>query len=393
MSDVIEVELEGPPVRVHELPHVELVLPDGVTFGAPAAPRHHVQAVAAGEVWTAASFVRFFLLLVALGMVLAVAVNVLVDPLGLVHRDPAGSLSEESSYRIWKRQLVDGLAAPPQVLLLGSSTMRDIDPQLIRTDAHRTAFNASVVGGSPLDAWVLQGLVHDRYPHAAPHVVYGVDIDLTFRDLDPSPALLRDPALRGQLGARDLVDVGSTVLRPYLTLAMTRTSLRMAMHGVQPPAPRPADTMFRADGFRLLDPYRHTHLRRRLPRETARFADLVYRNGDYRVLAERPRRYLERMIVAANAAGDTPTFVVMPVQPWAHAQLGPLGQDARHAVVLGWLHRMQQRHRLRVVDLADPTSFAGTAEGFRDNVHLAPQNAGLLVRELAARRAFDPVTR
>lgn len=315
------------------------------------------------------------------------AITLWVDPLGIVRGDAARTVSEEPLYRSWKVELLAGLRKPPQVLLLGSSTMRDIDPQHVRRLTAQRAFNASVSGGSPIDSYALAAYAAERFPGSFPHVVMGIDVDVTFRDLDPSPALLRDPALARQFSIRERARIAGSVYRPYMTWGTLRTALRA--RGTEPGRlERPAHEVFRADGYRLWDPYRHTALRRRLPRETARYESNIYRSGEFRVLSRSSKHYVERVIGLANEHGDVPTLVLMPVHPWAQQRLAPYGWRAHRAQVLAYLQQLASEGSVHVVDMSDIATFGGTPVDFRDNVHLTEPNARRLVRALSRQGAL-----
>ena len=96
----------------------------------------------------------------------------------------------------------------------------------------------------------------------------------------------------------------------------------------------------------------------------------------------RARAYFEKTLQLLNDHGTTPVIVVMPVHPRVLAALRKHGRVSGPAPFPAYLHGLQTRYRLKVVDLTDLSSFGGDPQGFYDGVHINRENSNRVIDAL-----------
>lgn len=358
----------------------------------------------------ARGFVRW-LLATTLALVLAVAaVNLWLDPVGATGRQTRFSAVENAGVRQAKLDLLEALDAPPDVLVLGSSRSRTIDPADIeRATGGRTAFNAAVSGGTTRDTWLYTKWVRARWGRERfPHLVIGVVNDV-FRDAPGSAAL--DPRLKALVptgeergatvrGAADAA-VQLATLEAGVRAArrvVARDGLGALLHPEQggevddaasfaePATMGTAEhPRFDADGMQLFEPGDQSRpLRERVDVQMRSYVQRAYvTDAAFTGIDARGADYFRRTIRIANDAGDVPTVWITPFQPRAKRLL-PEAHAARDRRFREFLRDLQDTDGMRfhVVDLSDVDDFGGTATDWYDGIHMQPANTRRVVERL-----------
>lgn len=337
------------------------------------------------------SMVRWFVAALLVLVAGAFALNWYVDPMDLSGSGRYQPQVAEARNRMWKVELLAGLEQAPGVLVLGSSTARNVDPSEVGCHAGTSAFNASLTAGRTIDAYALASYVDDRFPRGRyPHLLWAVDVDGLFRDLPANPGLVTTPQLARQFSTAERVRLAGQVFRPYLTTQALQLSVTTLRTGVaQAPIP-PARARFRVDGFRLRDPYaRGGNAARRTRAGIDRYRTSIYTPREHAGrLGRDARRWFERTLAVANRRGDVPTIVLMPVHPDAVEALAPYGWHERHRALVRYLHGLRGRYRLNLVDLSDARDAGVEAGDFQDNVHLGQAAMNRMLGVLAGRGEF-----
>lgn len=328
--------------------------------------------------------VLWFLLTVTLGFGGIVALNCWVDPLGITGWGTYSRQSVEGASRTMKRTLLSDLKQPPQILLLGSSTGRNFSPDAIRSLSGQRAFNTSMSAGKPIDMFAMTSYAADLWPRRAfPHIVYLIDIDVTFRDTPPNAGLITTPELWRQFGLVDHARIAAGAYKPYTSLDTTKRTLHALKRG---PVPRPQDAdplgAFDANGFRRRDPYARQDPTNRRESETRRYQKLVYAEGHGQRLEARGREYVRRIVELANRNGDTPTLVLLPVHPQYRSDMQEYGIEQRRRLVLAYLRKLASGGDARVADISNLKTFGGIDSDFSDHVHMTVPNATRALRWL-----------
>lgn len=329
--------------------------------------------------WANVSFIAALIV----GVIAAFSFNLYVDPLGISTSKRYAVQSVDGVSREAKARLMAQLDDAPGVLILGSSTSRNADPKTVEELTGVTAFNAGMTAGKPVDMFAMASYAFDIWEEAPPHIIYLFDVDVTLRDTPPNGGLLTTPELWRQFNARDKARIATTVWRPYLsrdTLALSWKSFR-ARTPYQPVLAS-AMSKFRADGFRMKDPYAAQSAEKRRRVETLRYRSMIYGNDGAERLDPRGREFIRRLVARANANAITPTIVVLPPHPEYRKAVLPDGYDRRREAVIRWLHELESEGDAEVVDMTNLADFGGKPQDFSDHVHMTKPNMDRLFEEL-----------
>jgi hypothetical protein len=257
------------------------------------------------------------------------------------------------------------MKAAPGVLVLGGSRALRIDPAVIRRLTGRTAFNAAVPHATPEDGWAFVNLLHSRFPHARFAVLWVIHCD-EFDEWTPGASLLEDPFLSRFLPGRF---VASSLDR--MGKAATAALAAGALH----------PSVIAPDGFTLSDAIsasaRGDTLAARVAAYTASTL-AFYRHTPAR-FQDQPLDYFEMTLRLLNDLGVRPAIVLAPLQPRYLAAIARHGWDARHRLMLAYLHRLARVDRFSLLDFSRLASIGGSPAGFYDAVHMRPATAALLV--------------
>jgi hypothetical protein len=264
-----------------------------------------------------------------------------------------------------KTQLIMQMKRPPQLIVLGGSRALRFQPGFIRRLTGLSAFNAAVPHATPQDEWCFVNLLHKRFPAARFRFLWVIHAD-EFDEFSLGAALLEDPFLSRFLP-------GSLVQSQLGRLGASANA--MLLVGARQPS------VIAANGFTLSDPISAAAsigtLRRRVNSDI-RVARRFYRRRPPHI-DPAAGRYFGLTVRLMNDMGATPTVVLAPLQPWYLAAIRDRGWEARDRQVLAYLHALQKRDRLNVLDLSRLSSVGGAATGFYDGVHLRPATTRLVV--------------
>jgi hypothetical protein len=269
--------------------------------------------------------------------------------------------------RVRKARLIDQLAAPPRILILGGSRALRLDPAYLQRLTGLRGFNAAVTAARPEDAWAFVNLLHDRFPAARLHVLWIIHADeFGARPLDPS--LTSDPAL-------------SRFFPPALSLGGWLTPGRV--DGMQSSRVVAPDGMTLADNFSRVNRqpgHDGTIVARRIRAVRRSYARPAR-------LSARSRLYFARTLALITRLDPAPPVIVAaPVDARVYRAGLRCGWGARHRKVLAFLAWLHGRRDFAFLDLSRPASCGCTARDFYDGIHLRPSGARKVMR--AALRRF-----
>ena len=271
-----------------------------------------------------------------------------------------------------KTDLIRRLKAAPDVLVVGGSRALRFEPSYVHRLTGLSAFNAAVPHATPQDEWCLVNLVHSRFPRAHFGLLWVIHCD-EFDEFSPGAALLEDPFLSRFLPQSS---VEATIDR--LGAAANATLALGARH----------PSVIAPDGFTVSDSISAAAARGSLRgrvnawiRSTLSF----YRRTPARIDPQ-PAHYFTMTLALMNRLGARPTVVLAPLQPWYLTSIYGRGWEARHRLVLAYLHGLQRTYRFNILDFSRVASIGASPYGFYDAVHLRPQTTRLVVK--AALRAL-----
>lgn len=304
-------------------------------------------------------------LLVIAGTAAACAARPAIRPTPRHSAAPRSSALWTLSDRGIKTQLIMQMKRAPQLVVLGGSRALRFEPGFMRRVTGLSAFNAAVPHATPQDEWCFVNLFHRRFPNARFRFLWIIHSD-EFDEYSPGAALLEDPFLSRFLP-------GSFVDAQLGRLGASANVMLLA--GAKQPS------IIAADGFTISDPISTAasmgSLRQRVDGD-ARAALSFYRRQPPRIDPS-PSHYFAMTLRLMNDMGTRPTVVLAPLQPWYLTAISNRGWDARHRLVLAYLHALQKSARFNVLDFSRLSSVGGSATGFYDGVHLRPATTRLVV--------------
>jgi hypothetical protein len=277
-------------------------------------------------------------------------------------RDPAIAI------RALKADLIERLKSAPRVVVLGGSRATRFDPAYIRARTGASAFNASVFGARPEDAWAFANLLHSRFPNAHFRFVWVIHADY-FGGENPARVLLEDPLL-------------SQYFPPTF---VARWSQRLNVLPKNFPLIAQAqDMLIVANGQTVHSPMDVRALTEPLARRVKATVDTslrAYASLPAQLQPER-RTYFEKTLALMKKHGDKAVIVMAPMQPAYLAAVRAHGWSVRHALVVNFVRSMQARFHFDFLDLSRSVSIGAPPNGFYDGVHLRTSTSNLVIDKI-----------
>jgi hypothetical protein len=299
----------------------------------------------------------------------ALTLNVLVDPwlrfrTGLV---PPAVVTDEVS----KMTLVERLDHSPQIVILGNSRARALEPRYLTRLTGKRVFNAAVAAGTTADAWVFVHMIDDRFPDPARRYIWLVDPPIG--SLFVKPSLHHDARARPHLPPG--VPAAPTVLdrvADYLSADATSDSLRVLLKCVRGCEPLAYEPDGGIPGLSGRGPGDGERLRAKLRAQINDMRRRPYGGGTARM------RYFAQLIAYMNAHVAPPVLVLTPMHPDGLAALRRL-HDTRRRRAVQDIRALQRRLSFTFFDLTDIRRFNGDPNDFSDLSHMGVANMRRLV--------------
>jgi len=332
---------------------------------------HHPRAASSVE---HLSRLRQFVLAILVGAIgvplTTLIVNVIVDP--WLHFRTGLYPPAVQADDVTKLELVERMRTSPQIVVLGSSRARALEPKYLGSRTGKRVFNAAVAAGTTADAWVFVHFIDARFPDPARRYIWRVD--------PPLGSLYVKPTLRGDPRAKPYLPAGLPEGRSlldrifdYMSVGATLDSLRVLRNcilGCTPITYEADGTIAREGGGGSQG---HVdRLRARVRSQVARMRRLLPEPGDAHL------QYFSKLIEYMAANDAPPVLILTPMHPAALAMLRRLGDHRRERAVQD-LRRLQQRLRFTFFDLTDIRRFNGDADDFNDISHMGVANMRRLV--------------
>ena len=353
-------------------------------------------------------FVRWLLGAIVIACALLLGVLWWLDPISVTGRQTRFSVVENGGVRQAKLDLMERLAQPPGVLVLGSSRTMKLNPKQIQRTSGVTAFNGGVSGGTTQDIYLYARYADELWGQDGhfPHLVIGVVHDV-FRytgtaALDPrlKRFLPKDAQQRDQLEvAQQLLQL--TTLKAAVRavrLVVPSDGIGALLHPEQGAVHIDGKLALRgkqkgnqlenldARGMQLFDPVPDdgASLATRIDRQMTTFVKRSY-DADPNFTGVDPRglEMLRRTIRLANARGDVPTLWVTPFAPGAKRYLPKDVYESRDARFRAAIEQLQSEGlRFHFADFADITAFGGNPNDFHDGIHMTEKNTARVIAKL-----------
>lgn len=266
--------------------------------------------------------------------------------------------------RTCKCDLVDRLAAPPDLVVLGGSRAQRFEPSLITKLTGLSAFNFALQNCRPQDAYAVSRYLFSRAPNARIRCLYAVQ-STTFGDLPMNAGLLYDKRLAqwfpDALIARQKAAAGKPRVRDVLSCN------RFSTRGCLLDNPYDEREECGVSLSSVLDGY----IDSLLPRAAA----------DPDKGGEQARRNFCKLLQLYNDHGVKPVIVIMPYHPRALAAFRAVGWQRKLDRLKSYLHGLQRRYDFHLLNYTEIGSFGGRAGWFYDGAHVKVENARLILRQ------------
>jgi hypothetical protein len=287
---------------------------------------------------------------------------------------PSNAVDSDRSFKL---TLIENLASPPGILVLGSSRSRLAEPEFLRMLTGHSGFNAGVTGGSAADAWVFTRVTAARFPQHRRYIWF-VDAGIATNGVNPQ--LARDPRAHRYLIGGPEYDVGYR--GPYIPVAATQASLRSLRSCLRTSCR--GRLPYNPDGS-IAHPSSRPDAASRLRRSVHTMLAAIEAHPPQRTVTLNPKRFVwfERTIAFMNHRGERPVIVLNPVYPSVLALLRRHGYGVRHAA-LAYLNDLHRRLDFVVVDAVDMRKWGGTATDWSDAKHVTEPNMRRLLRYVVA---------
>jgi hypothetical protein len=332
-----------------------------------------------------AGFLHTFLGALLVLLVLAAAVNLAVDPLGVFG---TGLLPPVvSADRDQKAALYRDRRPPPAIVILGSSRSKTIPVQCLERLTGRPGFNFAVNGAGTEDLLAIFRFLRDRRPDSVRALLIGLDPEALQGTGGAHRALENSRALAPYVGGRRRGEWAATLAMDLLgwqALTGSFESLRQAAH----PRRRPAEMVLDGDGVQRYPALEDQWREGTLPigeRVAASIPGLLSRYDNFTALDADRLADLDRLVREARKAGVTVTAFIPPVHPaFERVALGTAWR-ARTEETVQLLQTYQAAGALRYVETRGIAWAQGDAAPFVDGVHFLAPVAARVVEAVTGR--------
>ena len=279
--------------------------------------------------------------------------------------------------RTVKLHLLDKLAEPPRLLILGGSRAARIEPARFARLTGLAGFNLALQNGRPEDAWAFVNLLRERDPQTPLQIVWFLHVE-AFREQGLSPGLIQEPEL-------------SRWFPPEL-IAAERKKLPQTGAAL-PKGTDLALTQFASDGVVLRNRYdiaaeKGRTLKHALAWSIDTALERYATSGP--ALYSRSTEYFEKTLALLSEAGTTQVVVLTPMHPKLLTAVRTAGWNERHREVTAYLERQRAAYGFTLLDFSELSSIGGDPDAFYDGFHFTRANARRLVDAVVAqsRQAF-----
>jgi hypothetical protein len=99
-------------------------------------------------------------------------------------------------------------------------------------------------------------------------------------------------------------------------------------------------------------------------------------------LYPRSQRYFEKAAALLDEMGALQVIWLTPLHPLLLVEMREAGRSERHAEVIAYLRRVQERRDFRLLDCSELSSIAGDPDDFYGGFHFKRANARRLIRAI-----------
>ncbi len=320
-------------------------------------------------------------------LILVGALNLVVDPFGIYGTDlfPTLVFNRYQNFR----DLFDKNQPLPRALVMGSSRVGCIDPDVVTEITGRKCFNWGVPEAESEILYSVLRMVLDEYNAPIDLIIVSVEPEVFHptKRIHPQAQLSREYT-RYFLDESELTAFIEKIKRLF-TFEQTRSSIYVLRRKAA--GREVGDWMiWRTDGFPVGfieervparwsdDP--ETHLEKAIER----FPETYFRFSEFDGLSDARKIYWEEFLRICNE-NDIQIYVFMPPpHPKLLDKLIEIGAEHLFIETAAYLEYTVSGAGGTFRDYTDVSSFAGDPEGFHDQIHIDPENGEAMVRDLLA---------
>ena len=345
--------------------------------------------------WGVPSFWRVFIIVIALTVGLAAAMNYVVDPFGIYGNRllPPSQLNNYTQ----KLELFENFEPPPTALILGSSRVMTFDPQVVEELTGERCFNFWLPGSASETFYAVMNLVEERRDEPIDLVIVGVGVETVHPALAIQPEARYVPEIakwfvhsrHGQATALDRIGLLFTMDQTVRSAGVLYSEIRGSRSESTTEAGMPR-LNYRDDGFAVqaraeqllaqgtfdLDAKLTQRLRRR------RYTEQGLIVSGWTGLSEVRMKYWEDFLHICSEKGIRVYVFMTPAHPRLWALLQEFGAEGVYDQVSDYFERTVTEVGGTFRDYTHLESFGGDPENFYDEVHMQKENCDLLLREL-----------
>ena len=351
--------------------------------------------------WTQPRFQRAFLVTLIAALLIAAAMNLIVDPF---HLYGVGTFprAEVNHYEM-KIELFREFDPPAQALILGSSRVMSFDPEVVEKITGRRCFNFSVPSARTETYYAVLRLALEEESRSGQTDGVGstrgieAPIDTVIVAVEPEalhPTLPIEPEARflpeySRYFIHDPRGRASVLEKALLlfTLDQTNESISTLRRAMRKQAGR-SKLEYRADGFSVQIEREEEiaagtfDLDARIESRIRKYPERSMRLSEFKELSPTRKAYWEDFLSLCDREGIRVYAFLPPVHPSLWSLLSEIGAEPIFEKVSEYLGRTVSEHGGRFADYTRLDSFGGDPSLFYDEVHMRPSNGERLLRQL-----------
>jgi len=337
------------------------------------------------ESWTKPFYWKIVLTFVAVIIFLTAAINFTVNPFGLYAADffPKSSFNRYSNLR----QLFINSDPQPEAVIIGSSRVGSIDPEIVTEITGRRCFNWGVPAAEAEIYTAILKMAIDEFNAPIDMVIVGVEPEFLHptKRIHPQAAVLRE--YTKYFSDESPLNAGIERARRLITYEQLWASAIVVKRLVKG-EPSGDWVVWRGDGFPV-DVIEDRMPRRyqvdqeeRLSNQVEIFAETYFHLSEFDSLSTERKASWEEFLRICNERNIRVYAFMPPPHPRILERLFQLGAEPIFIEAAEYLERTVTDSGGVFKNYTHVESFNGDPDGFQDHVHIHPDNGELMIRDL-----------
>jgi hypothetical protein len=315
-----------------------------------------------------------------------IGLNYFVDPYG-IYKSGLFPTSEINYYQN-KIQSYKAFDPPPQCLILGSSRVLAMDPQIVERETGRRSFNFAVPGAKAETFYAILRFAIDYNNPPIDTIIVGVDPESFHPTLPIQPeSLFIDGISKYYIYDPQAKKTWWDKFTLLLTLEQTSESISSIQRVVKNMAGKPK-MEFRPDGMQIWIQLNKQieegkfNLQERLDERVIKYPERSLMLSEFTSMSETREKYWQDFISICKEK-NIKIYAFLPSEhPQLHELLMSLGAGEIFGEVAEYLDNTVESAGGTFRDYTDITGFDGDPSLFYDEIHMRPENGAKLLENL-----------